>query len=307
MAARKKLKTYSIKKRKNLVRVKDFAEPVEPDSSFKEFFEGLPRIYAASSFKKLAGAIIEARRRKAEVIVGMGAHPIKCGLNPILIDLMKRGFITGLATHGASAIHDYEIALIGATSEDVSRGLRKGLFGMARETAKAMAACAKEGARAGKGLGRALGERIHKRKLPYSDFSLFATAYRLNIPCTVHVALGTDIVHMHPEVKGEDLGKSSMIDFKKFCSLVQNLEGGVYLNIGSAVIMPEVFLKAVSIAYNLGAKLDGLVTANLDMIQHYRQRMNVLARPADTGIAITGHHEINIPLLRMALLAYSNG
>jgi hypothetical protein len=305
MAKTKKLKTYSIKDRKNLVHMKAFATLAAPDGSFKDFFESLPNVYAAAAFKKLARAIIRARERRAEVVVGMGAHVVKCGLNPILIDLMERGFVTAVATHGASAIHDYEIALIGATSEDVARGLRKGIFGMARETAKAIAGAARAGAKTGVGLGRALGEMIQEGTLPHKDVSIFAAGCRLDIPCLVHVALGTDIVHMHPEVKGEDLGKSSMMDFKKFCTRVENLEGGVYLNIGSAVIMPEVFLKAASVAYNLGLKLEGLVTANLDMIQHYRQSVNVLARPAHTGIAITGHHEINLPLLRMALLAYS--
>jgi len=306
MMARKKLKTYSIKQRQNLVRHESFARLAQPDKPFKDFFESLPDVHAASSFRKLARAVISARRRDAGVVVGMGAHVIKCGLNPILIDLMERGFITGLASNGASAIHDYEIALIGATSEDVTRGLRKGLFGMARETAKALAGAAADAAKSNKGFGRALGKMIHEKRLPHRDKSLFAAAYRLGIPFTVHVAIGTDIVHMHPVIKGEDIGKSSMIDFKKFCRLVQKLENGIYINIGSAVIMPEVFLKAVSVAYNLGCKFDGLITANLDMIQHYRQKVNVLGRPTDTAIAITGHHEIMLPLLRMALLAYSD-
>ena len=303
--ARKKLKTYSIKQRQNLVHHQSFAKLVQPDKPFKDFFESLPDVHAASSLKRLARAVITARRRDAGVVVGIGAHVIKCGLNPILIDLMERGFITGLAANGASAVHDYEIALIGATSEDVTRSLRKGLFGMARETAKAVASAAADAAKSNKGLGWALGKMIQKGSLPHRDKSLFAAAYRLGIPFTVHVAIGTDIVHMHPVVKGEDIGKSSMIDFKEFCSLVQKLESGVFINIGSAVIMPEVFLKAISIAYNLGCKFDGLITANLDMIQHYRQIVNVLGRPADTGIAITGHHEIMLPLLRMAILAYS--
>jgi hypothetical protein len=235
------------------------------------------------------------------VVAAVGAHVIKCGASPLLIDLMKRGIVNAVATNGAAAVHDYEISLIGRTSEDVAAGLPDGEFGMARETAQGMARAAERGAQ-GDGLGRALGRMILKDKNRWARHSLFATAAALKIPATVHVAIGTDVVHMHPQISGAALGESSLQDFRILCSVVGDLDGGVWLNIGSAVLLPEVFLKALSAARNLGHKVEDFCSANLDMIQHYRPRQNVLLRPRGKGFAITGHHEIMLPLLRMMVL-----
>jgi hypothetical protein len=235
--------------------------------------------------------------------MAIGAHVIKCGLSPLIIDLMKRRVITALAMNGAAAIHDYEVSLIGATSEDVAVSLKDGSFGMARETAAAFQIASTKGAKENIGLGRALGNKIVEEKNKYNDMSLLVWGAKLNIPATVHVALGTDTIHMHPNVSGKDLGESSHIDFKILASVVSELEGGVWLNVGSAVIMPEVFLKALCIARNIGKKVENFVTVNMDMIQHYRPQTNVLKRPTQQGYAITGHHEIMLPLLRIGILS----
>src|SRR5574337_1202876 len=217
------------------------------------------------------------------------------------MERMKRRVITALAMNGAAAIHDYEVSLIGATSEDVAASLKDGSFGMAKETAEAFQAASEQGIKGNKGLGRALGDKIIEEKNTYNDLSLLAWGARLNIPTTVHVAVGTDTIHMHPNISGRDLGESSHIDFKILASVVSLLEGGVWLNVGSAVIMPEVFLKALCIARNIGHKVENFVTVNMDMIQHYRPQTNVLKRPSPYGYAITGHHEIMMPLLRMGI------
>lgn len=235
--------------------------------------------------------------------MALGAHVIKCGLSPLIIDLVNRRIITAIAMNGAAAIHDYEVSLIGATSEDVAESLKDGSFGMAKETAEAFQAASAHGMKGGRGLGRALGYKIIEEKNAYNDLSLLALGVRRNIPITVHVALGTDTIHMHPNISGKDLGEASHIDFKILASVVSRLEGGVWLNVGSAVIMPEVFLKAISIARNLGHKVENFVTVNMDMIQHYRPQTNVVKRPTRYGYAITGHHEIMLPLLRMGVLS----
>ncbi|WKZ19180.1 MAG: hypothetical protein QY310_01145 [Candidatus Jettenia sp. CY-1] len=298
-----KIKTYSIKERKNLSSINVFSKPVLPSDGIHAFFKSLPEILASANLRKIIHAIVEAYQNEHHVVMAIGAHVIKCGLSPLIIDLMKRNVVTALAMNGAAAIHDYEISLIGATSEDVAASLKDGSFGMAKETAGAFQSASAKGITENIGLGRALGNRIHEEKNEYHGLSLLAWGARLNIPITVHVALGTDTIHMHPNISGKDLGESSHIDFKILASVVSELEGGVWLNIGSAVIMPEVFLKAICIARNLGYKVENFTTVNMDMIQHYRPRTNVLKRPTQYGYEITGHHEIMLPLLRMGILS----
>ncbi len=299
----RKIKTYSIKERKNLSNINLFAKPALPKDGMHAFFESLPEILASSSLRKVIDAIAHAYQKKHLVVMAFGAHVIKCGLSPLIIDLMKRRVITALAMNGAAAIHDYEVSLIGATSEDVAASLKDGSFGMAKETADAFQFASAEGTKENIGLGRALGNKIIKEKNKYNDLSLLAWGARLNIPTTVHVALGTDTIHMHPNISGKDMGESSHIDFKILASVVSKLEGGVWLNVGSAVIMPEVFLKALCVARNMGHKIENFVAVNMDMIQHYRPRTNVLKRPTMHGYEIIGHHEIMLPLLRMGILS----
>lgn len=295
----KKVKTYSIKKRKNLVNIGQFGKPVEV-KNFNTFIDSLPKVLAADGMRNVIDNIVKAHNKNRQVVLALGAHVIKCGLSPIVIDLMKRGIVTAVAMNGSGAIHDYEISLIGETSEDVSRSLKDGTFGMAKETAEAIQAAASVPE---SGLGRALGDKIIKDKNKHRQHSILAEGARLSIPVTVHVAIGTDIIHMHPCVSGGDMGESSHIDFKKLCSVVSELEGGVWLNVGSAVIMPEVFLKAITVARNLGRKVQNFTTVNMDMIQHYRPQANVVQRPTTHGYSITGHHEIMLPLLRLGILS----
>jgi hypothetical protein len=227
---------------------------------------------------------------------------VKTGLAPLLIDLMDRGIVTALATNGSGAIHDYEIAAVGHSSEDVGAGLDDGSWGMVGETAQALNASAVRAASEGLGLGESVGRLIHEQDLPNASMSLAAAAHRLDIPLTVHVGIGTDTVHMHDNADGAAIGQSSMTDFRLLASVVAGLSGGVYINLGSAVILPEVFVKALNVARNLGETIEGFTTANLDMLRQYRPRVNVLQRPAGEAIEITGHHEINLPLLRWAVL-----
>ncbi len=294
-----RIKTYPIKKRKNLVSIDRFGKAIE-FKNFSKFINSLPNFLAANDLKDLIDNIVKSHNKKRQVVLAIGAHVIKCGLSPIVIDLMKRGIVTSVAMNGSGAIHDYEISLIGETSEDVSQSLKDGSFGMARETADAIQAAA---SKPGSGLGMSLGKKILDDKNKYKKHSILAAGARLNIPVTVHVAIGTDIIHMHPNVSGADIGESSHIDFKILCSVVSALEGGVWLNVGSAVIMPEVFLKAITVARNLGRKITNFTTANMDMIQHYRPQTNVVKRPANRGYSITGHHEIMLPLLRLGILS----
>lgn len=298
-----KVKTYSIKERKNLSNINLFSKPVLPSDGVHAFFESLPEILASANLRKVIDAIVQAYRNKRPVVMALGAHVIKCGLSPLIIDLMNRDIITALAMNGASAIHDYEVSFIGATSEDVAESLKDGSFGMAKETAYAFQVASARGTNGNIGLGRALGNRIREENNRYNDTSVLAWGATLDIPTTVHVALGTDTVHMHPAISGRDLGESSHIDFKILASVVSGLEGGVWLNVGSAVIMPEVFLKAICVARNIGYRVENFVTVNMDMIQHYRPRTNVLKRPTQYGYEITGHHEIMLPLLRMGILS----
>ncbi len=305
------LRTTSLKDRPSKVNLKDFARPWSPGSSFATFFEALPRILAAESLRDAVGAIAEAVRDRRTVLLGMGAHPIKVGLNPILIDAMEAGILTGIALNGAGVIHDVELALAGKTSEDVAAHLDRGQFGTARETAECIHGAVRNGfARGDIGLGRAVGERLLLDDVPYAHMSLLATAARLGVPVTVHVAFGTDIIHMHPEMDGAAMGALTTFDFRLFARLVSTLERGVYLNLGSAVILPEVFLKAVSVAHNLGYSLRGLTTINMDFQRHYRTQVNVVERPTlghGKGINLIGHHEIMFPLLMAAVKEMSAG
>lgn len=301
----RKLRTYPIAKRRNLVRLRDFGS-VTDGAAAAGFLRSLPDILGAKALRDLIEEIARAHRSKRPVAVAMGGHVIKCGLGPHLVDLIERGVVTSVAMNGGASIHDYELSLIGETSEDVGETLQDGSFGMARETAEAYAAASTEGA-GGVGLGRALGLRILRRKHPHAGVSVLAACARKEIPATVHAAIGADITHMHPSVSGAALGESTLRDFRILTEVVAGLEGGVWMNIGSAVVLPEVFLKAVSIARNLGYKLQEFTTANLDMIQHYRPRQNVLARPRGKAIAITGHHEIVVPLVHAGVRALLAG
>ncbi len=297
------LKTYPIAKRRNLVHIKDFGA-LAKGAAAADLINSLPDIYAGRDLRALIHDIHRAHRAGRTVAAAIGGHVIKVGGGPILADLVRRGVVTALAMNGAAAIHDYELSLIGATSEDVAEGLQDGSFGMAAETAEAFAQAALVGASGG-GLGHAIGAMASKNK--HAKISLLAACAKAGIPATVHLSVGADITHMHPQVSGRDLGEATLVDFRLLCSVVGGLEGGVWMNIGSAVMMPEVFLKAVSVARNLGRKLKTFTTVNLDMIQHYRPRANVLARPRGKAIAITGHHEILLPLLRAGVVAALEG
>lgn len=290
------LKTYSIAKRRNLVHIKDFGALARSPG---DLIASLPDIYAGRDLRTLIQEIIRAHKAGRTVAAAIGGHVIKVGCGPILADLVARGVITSVAMNGAAAIHDYELSLIGQTSEDVAETLKDGSFGMAAETAEAFAQAALVGA-AGGGLGAAIGEMAAKNK--HRKISLLAACAKAGIPATVHLSVGADITHMHPQVSGRDLGESTLVDFRLLCSVVGGLDGGVWMNVGSAVMMPEVFLKAVSVARNLGRKLKTFTTVNLDMIQHYRPRANVLARPQGKAIALTGHHEILLPLIRAGVV-----
>jgi len=301
----KNIKTYPLSSRKNKVEIELSASPHTRGGLFRTFMEGLPSFLAASDLKAVVRSVVKARRHQRPVVVGMGAHPIKVGVSPLIIDLMKRGIITALATNGACIIHDFELSLTGRTSEDVAREVCSGSFGMARETGRELNAAIKTGVRKGYGIGRSVGEYILLREKGLSGRSIFAEGYRLGIPVSVHVAMGTDIIHMHPHADGAMIGEGSLRDFRLLASVVADLQGGVYINLGSAVIMPEVFLKALTIARNLGHLVEDITTVNMDFIQHYRPRENVLIRPTlkkGRAYALTGHHEIMFPLLAAALI-----
>jgi len=297
------LKTYSIAKRRNLVNLRDFGTLADGRKA-ADFINSLPSIYAARDLRALINDVVRAAKKRKTVACAIGGHVIKVGCGPVLADLVQRGVVTAIAMNGAAAIHDYELSLIGETSEDVAETLQNGSFGMARETAEAFAEAALVGATGG-GLGRAIAEKALRNK--HRKISLLAACARKGVPVTVHLSVGADITHMHPQVSGRDLGESTLIDFRILAGVVAGLEGGVWMNVGSAVMMPEVFLKAISVARNLGYTLKSFTTVNLDMIQHYRPRANVLARPKGRAIAITGHHEILLPLVRAGVVAALGG
>jgi deoxyhypusine synthase len=299
-----RVRTYPLAERANKVRVDEFGRAVVASSSLGDFLDGLPDVLAVKVLRELAAAIVQARAEEHTVAVGLGAHVIKVGLAPVLIGMMEEGTIDALALNGAGAIHDWEIAAIGATSEDVGRGLHQGRFGMAEETGRALNDAAKEAAASGAGFGETLGRGIVASDLPHRGQSVLARAYELGIPATVHVAVGSDIVHQHPSADGAAIGAATFTDFRKLVTVVSGLSGGVWINIGSAVQLPEVFLKALSIAENLGHDVTGFATANLDMIRHYRTDENVLRRPTlgkGRSFGLTGHHELNVPLLAAAV------
>jgi len=294
------VKTYRLAERPCKVSREDFARPWQPGGSFRDFLEGLPRLLASADLREVAAAWVAARRTQSLVILGCGAHVIKVGLNPVIIDLMRRGLISALALNGAGIIHDTEVAMVGRTSENVEAVLAAGQFGMAEETAVFLNGAIRDGADAGRGLGEAVGRRLLEAGFPHNSLSLLASAAELGVPVTVHVAVGTDIIHMHPSVAPAALGTTTHRDFRLLAALVCQLAGGMYINVGSAVVLPEVFLKALSLAYNLGHAVQPLTTVNLDLTQHYRPLTNVVRRPTapgGKGYALTGHHEILVPLL----------
>lgn len=269
------------------------------------WLEKLPNILAGSDFRMLVAKLTMAVKKKKTIILSMGAHAIKIGLSPVILDLMERGIITGIAMNGAGIIHDLEVAMVGATSEDVDNELPQGRFGMAKETGEFLNSAIREGAKKGDGLGYSVGKNILKASFRYNKFSLLAGASRMNIPLTVHVAIGTDIIHFHPDVDGSATGKTSHLDFRIFATLISNLEGGVYINLGSAVILPEVFLKALTLVRNLGFNVKKFTTVDMDFIRHYRPMTNVVKRPTlegGEGFSLTGHNEIMFPMLAAALI-----
>jgi hypothetical protein len=293
--------TYPLARRKSKVSRRDFARPITRGASLASFLNGLPHILAGETLRGLAEEVRRARTRDKPILWGLGAHVLKVGLSPLIIDLMDRGFVTGIALNGAGIVHDFELAVSGQTSEDVDAGLGSGAFGMARETGEEVNRAIIEGDRDGLGLGAAVGRYLDARGARYRDLSLLAAAWRRGLPATVHVAVGTDIVHMHPACDPAAVGRSTHLDFRIFAAHVARLGGGgVYLNVGSAVLLPEVFLKAVTLARNLDHDLADFATANLDFIQSYRPNLNVVERPTrgvGRGYRLTGHHELMVPLL----------
>jgi hypothetical protein len=295
------LTTYELASRPSKVFHDELGRPVDADVSMQAWLDSLPRQLAGVWLRRLAGHLTHAYRSNRTIAAALGGHVIKTGCAPYLIDWINRGVLKAVAMNGAAAIHDLELALVGKTSEDVSKQLPTGQFGMARETADAFAVAARAGATNDLGLGFALGQYLHDRDCPHAESSLLVAAYRAGIPCTVHVALGTDIVHMHPHVCGAALGEASLLDFRRLCSVVAGMKDGIWMNLGSAVVMPEVFVKAVAVARNFGHDLDGLITVNIDKQAQYRSRVNVLERPSSEGIELIGHHELLLPLLHVAL------
>lgn len=301
-----RLKTYPLSRRHSKVRISDFATPWTGGGSLRHFLEGLPNILAAQTLRTVTEAMVLAHRRGRHIVLGMGAHPIKVGLSPVVIDLMERGVITAVAMNGAGIIHDFEIALLGQTSEDVEAEIDSGRFGMADETGGILNAAIARGHQEGWGIGEAVGRYLHdhRRSLPHTRLSILATGARLNIPVTVHVAIGTDIIHMHPSADGAAIGAGSLFDFRKLATIVSRMEGGVYVNLGSAVIMPEVFLKTVTLGRNLGRALKRITTVNMDFLPHYRPSTNVVKRPTQKGgrgYTLIGHHELMFPLLAASI------
>ena len=277
----------------------------DPGQSLQEFLQRLPSVLGAADLREVVRRICEAREQKRPVLLGMGAHPIKVGLNSIIIDLMERGVLSGVAMNGAGIIHDAEMALVGGTSEDVATALADGSFGMSHETADFLNRAIAQGRKADMGLGAAVGEALLQADIPHVEHSILAAGVRFSIPVTVHVALGTDVIHIHPSVDPAATGSATHLDFRIFAGLVASLEGGVYLNLGSAVLLPEIFLKAVSLVRNLGHKLENFTTVNMDFNRHYRPLVNVVERPTQAGgrgFELVGHHEIMLPLLAAAVI-----
>ncbi len=302
---RAKVRTTSARRRTSKVAVGDEAQPHRAGARFSDFLDGLPDVLGAADLKRAIAAGARARTRDRTLIWGFGAHVVKVGLAPVVVDLIERGFVSGVMLNGAGCVHDLELAMMGRTSEDVAESLDDGSFGMAGETAERLNNAVAAGARDGLGMGAAVGREILEGHYPHAGRSILASAARVGIPVTVHVAIGTDIHHMHPGADGAALGATSHRDFETASALVATLEGGVYFNVGSAVILPEVFLKALALARNLGKRARRFTTVDLDFIRHYRPRVNVVERPTrlgGTGLSLTGHHEILIPLLAAGLV-----
>lgn len=296
------LKTYELQTRPSKVFAEDVGKPVPAGTTVGDWLESLPKQLAGKEVRAVRDHVVRAASAGKTIGVGMGGHVVKTGCGPYVVDLIERGIVTAVAMNGSAAIHDFELALVGKTSEDVAAQLPSGRFGMARETADAFAVSARAGAQEGWGLGKALGAHLADLPCRHPEVSVVLAAYQAGIPCTIHVALGTDIVHVHPHVDGAALGAASMIDFRWLCAVVAALRDGVWMNLGSAVILPEVFVKAVAVARNFGHNLDGMVAVNVDKQVQYRSRVNVVDRPASQGIELIGHHEILIPLLHAAVV-----
>lgn len=307
---RSALRTVSARSRASRVQVRDEATPHTVGSSFSDFLAELPDILGASELRAAIDAWVTAWSGERTVIWGMGAHVVKVGLAPLIVDLLERGAVSGIMMNGAGCVHDLELAMMGHTSEDVAEALDDGSFGMAKETAESLNRAIRKGADAGQGMGEAVGQEILQGDYPHADRSILACAARLGVPATAHVAIGTDIHHMHPSADGAALGATSYRDFELLSGLVATLEGGVFFNVGSAVILPEVFLKALALARNLGHQVDHLTTVNLDFIRQYRPAVNVVERPTrrgGRGISLVGHHEILVPLLVAGVLEAAAG
>jgi hypothetical protein len=299
-----RLTTHSLYDRPSKVSMTHLGQPLGPGATVSDLLEALPNQLAGQSLRRWRDAIWDARKADRPVVTALGGHVIKTGCGPYLIDWIHRGFLTAVCLNGAAAIHDVELALAGRTSEDVEARLPDGTFGMTRETALFFAQAAEQAAAKGSGLGTALAELLQRRRCLHPEASVLWAAAEAGIPCTVHVALGTDIVHAHPCASGAQTGEATLRDFRLVCAIVADLAGGVWMNLGSAVMLPEIFLKAVSIARNLGFDLDGMTTVDLDMVRQYRARVNVLERHNCQGIAVTGHHEIILPLIHTAVVAH---
>ncbi len=302
-----KLSTYSLRERPSKVQLEDFCRPLTGREKIADFIAALPDILGGQDLKAVIDAVVRARLEGRKVMMAMGAHVLKVGLAPAIITLIEKDIVQGIALNGAGIIHDFEIAYAGKTSEDVAAVLGRGSFGMARETGTMLNEAIREGDREGLGLGAAVGRYLCRQQLPHLEASLVATCSRRQVPLTVHVALGTDIIHMHPACDGAAVGRTSMRDFRLFCGQVADLDGGVYFNIGSAVILPEVFLKALSLVRNLGHQVSNLTTVALDFLRQYRVQENVVRRPTldggGRGYYLTGQHEIILPLLTAGILA----
>ena len=295
------LKTYELGTRPSKVFREDLGHPVDPNVSVCDWIESLPRQLAGKEIRRVRDHLWRCKDEGRTVVAALGGHVIKTGCSPYLIDWIHGGILKGIALNGAAAIHDFELAFAGKTSEDVAAQLPSGKFGMARETADAFAVAARAGSENELGLGAALGKYLEDIRCPHGDISVVLAAHRAGIPCTIHVAIGTDIVHMHPHVSGAAVGEASLIDFRKLCAVVATMQHGMWLNLGSAVVMPEVFVKTVSVVHNFGHDLDGLIAVNVDKQAQYRSRVNVLDRPASQGIELIGHHEVLLPLLHAAV------
>jgi len=300
-----RVKTYPLSERKSRVSSSDFAKAWQKGSYFKEFLDSLPDVLAGSHIKTVISSIATAFKNKKTIVFAMGAHVIKVGLNTVVVDLMERGIITAVAMNGAGIIHDSELAMAGQTSEDVAASIGNGSFGMAHEINSFLSDAIHKAGQKSSGLGETIGLAMIEGNLPFLDQSILAAGARLGIPVTVHVAFGTDIIHMHPGFDPNAAGAATHIDFRIFASVIATLEGGIYLNVGSAVILPEVFLKAVTLVRNLGHNLDNFTTVNMDFIRHYRPIANVVNRPTargGQGFDLTGHHEIMLPLIAAGVI-----